>query len=243
MQMFYRLFVVAALVFIVSGCVKPPLESLEGARDVVARAYAVGASQYAPGEYQLASSALQAAELQVENGEHRRAARTLDLARRYAQEALDLTIKRKQQLLAEQKKIEEEKRLLEVLKQREIERQALLELQREKKRKEEAAKSAAKKTAPVIKKTSPPKVEPVLVDTVEVQSGENLAEIAAREEVYGDALLWPLIYKANRDQIKDPKEIFSGQSFVIPRDKTRDEADAARQEARELGLFLPLTEK
>lgn len=243
MQMFYRLFVIAALVFIVAGCVKPPLESLSGAREVVARAYAVGAAQYAPGEYQLASSALQAAELQVENGEHRTAVRTLDLARRYAQEALELTINRKQQLLAEQKKIEEEKRLAEILKQQEIERQALLEKQREQKRKAEAAKSAPKKAAPVIQKKSPAKVEPVLVDTIEVQSGEDLAEIAARPEVYGDALLWPLIYKANRDQIKDPKEIFSGQSFVIPRDKTRDEAESARQEARELGLFLPLAEE
>ena len=55
--------------------------------------------------------------------------------------------------------------------------------------------------------------------------------------VYDDAFLWPLIYKANRDQIKDPKEIFSGQMLMIPRDKSRDEADAARQEARELNLF------
>ncbi|SEA81877.1 protein of unknown function [Desulfuromusa kysingii] len=243
MQMFYRLLVFVALMYAVSGCVKPPTESLVSAREVVAQAYAVGASQYAPGEYQLASSALQAAELQVKDGEHRVAARTLDLAQRFAKEALNLTIARKQQLLAEQKKKEEEKRRLELLKQREIERQAELKQQQEQKRKQQILKANSKKTEPVVPPRTPAVIEPVLVDIVEVQAGENLATIAARANVYGDALLWPLIYKANRDQIKDPQEIYQGQSLVIPRDKTRDEADAARQEARELNLFLPLTEK
>ncbi len=64
-----------------------------------------------------------------------------------------------------------------------------------------------------------------------------MAAIAARPEVYKDALLWPLIYRANRDQIKDPKEIFAGQIFVIPRDKNRDEEEAARNEAKTLNLF------
>ena len=34
--------------------------------------------------------------------------------------------------------------------------------------------------------------------------------------VYRDAKLWPIIYKANRDQIKDPDLIFPGQKFMIP---------------------------
>ncbi|MBP7603996.1 MAG: DUF4398 domain-containing protein [Spirochaetes bacterium] len=34
--------------------------------------------------------------------------------------------------------------------------------------------------------------------------------------VYRDARLWPLIYVANRDKIKDPDLIFPGQKFVIP---------------------------
>jgi nucleoid-associated protein YgaU len=34
--------------------------------------------------------------------------------------------------------------------------------------------------------------------------------------VYRDARLWPLIYIANRDQIKDPDLIFPGQKFKIP---------------------------
>ena len=239
MQMFYRLLLIVALTFLGSGCVKPPHESLEGAREIVARAYAVGAPQSAPGEYQLASSALQAAELQIKGGEYRKAARTLELAKRYAEEALNLATKRKQQLIAEQKKTEEENRLV-LSKQRELEKQAELKLQQERKLQKKVIKPAPRPGIPVVKKIAPIIVEPILVDNVEVQSGENLAMIAARVEVYNDALLWPLIYKANRDQIKDPKEIFLGQTFVIPRDKTRDEAGNARQEARELNLFIPI---
>jgi nucleoid-associated protein YgaU len=36
------------------------------------------------------------------------------------------------------------------------------------------------------------------------------------KKVYKDAKLWPLIYKANKDIIKDPDLIFPGQKFVIP---------------------------
>jgi nucleoid-associated protein YgaU len=35
-------------------------------------------------------------------------------------------------------------------------------------------------------------------------------------QLYKDARLWPLIYIANRDKIKDPDLIFPGQRFVIP---------------------------
>ncbi len=34
--------------------------------------------------------------------------------------------------------------------------------------------------------------------------------------IYKDARLWPLIYIANRDRIKDPDLIFPGQRFIIP---------------------------
>lgn len=238
MQMFKRLLLIVAVVFLSSGCAQPPpVGELERTRSIVAHAYAAGAAQHASGEYQLANSALRAAELQVKNKEHRRASLTLELARRYSAEALKLTIARKEQLAAEQKKIAEEKRLVELAEQRELERQAALKKQQELKKKA-AIKSKLKKLPPVVVKKAPPVViKPKLVDKVEVQPGENLATISARVEVYKDALLWPLIYKANRDQIKDPKEIFVGQTLVIPRDKTRDEADAARQEARELNLF------
>ena len=39
------------------------------------------------------------------------------------------------------------------------------------------------------------------------------------------------IYKANRDQIKDPKVVYVGQDLKIPRDITVEEIIEARREA------------
>ena len=47
-----------------------------------------------------------------------------------------------------------------------------------------------------------------------VQPGDTLSGIA--QEFYGDPLLWPRIYEANRNQIADPNLIFPGQSFRVP---------------------------
>lgn len=42
---------------------------------------------------------------------------------------------------------------------------------------------------------------------------------------YKRADLWPLIYSANRDKIKDPDLIFPGQKFVIPSAKSKKDGD------------------
>ena len=62
-----------------------------------------------------------------------------------------------------------------------------------------------------------------------VRRGETLPQIAARTEIYNDSTLWPIIYRANRDQIRDPKRLWPGQVLVIPRNISRDEADEARR--------------
>ena len=238
------------IMLVIGGCARPPLDRLEDVRSIVAHAYASGAAEYAPGEYQLSSSALQAAEQQLKDKDYRRAQRTLDLAQRYSAEALSLTIDIKKKLTQEQTRIAEQKRLeqiererkLEEERQRRIAQELALKKQQEieeRKRKEAEARKEKLKAAVVEKKKKPEPVpeKPELVDEVEVQVGETLATIAAKPEVYDDPLLWPLIYKANRDQIKDPKEIFVGQDLTIPRDKTKEEINAARQEARALNLF------
>jgi hypothetical protein len=45
--------------------------------------------------------------------------------------------------------------------------------------------------------------------------------------------MWPLIYKANSQQIRDPDVIFPRQIFVIPRNYTAEEAAAAIQRAKQ----------
>ena len=47
-----------------------------------------------------------------------------------------------------------------------------------------------------------------------VEPGETLWSIASR--VLGSAFLWPFLYKANRDQIKNPHLVYPGQDLAIP---------------------------
>jgi len=52
--------------------------------------------------------------------------------------------------------------------------------------------------------------------TYTVKKGDCLWYIAGYPEHYGNPLKWPLVYKANSDQILDPDLIYPGQVFVIP---------------------------
>ena len=64
-----------------------------------------------------------------------------------------------------------------------------------------------------------------------VQPGESLWQIAAA--VAGDPTLWPLLYRANRDQIKDPSLLYPGQRLTIP------DLEAPPAPAREPGPASP----
>lgn len=72
-----------------------------------------------------------------------------------------------------------------------------------------------------------------------VSEGELLWAIAKRPDVYGDPLLWPLLYQANRDQIKDPRRIYAGQSLTIPRNVSEEEREKARSLAKKSDFFSP----
>jgi len=222
-----RLLLIISGLLLLAGCAQPPVDELAKTRSIVAQAYASGASRMAPEQYRIASGALSEAEALMQSGDYRKAAHRLELARRFSAQALALTNQRKtaweqeqQQKLAEQKAREEAERKAKILKA-----------------KAAAAKKEAKVKPPPPPPAPKPPPEPVLLEKVEVAPGETLGSISARKDVYGDVQLWPLIYKANRDQIKDPKEIFPGQVFIIPRDKSPEEMEDARQEAKELNLF------
>ena len=50
--------------------------------------------------------------------------------------------------------------------------------------------------------------------TYTVVKGDSLWKIAKR--LYGNPLKWPVIYNANKDNIRNPNRIYPGQVFVIP---------------------------
>ena len=69
----------------------------------------------------------------------------------------------------------------------------------------------ASSTAPAPQPAPAPVSEP---RTYTVVAGDSLSKIAKRE--YGKASLWPRIFEANKDQIKNPDLIHPGQKLRIP---------------------------
>lgn len=60
---------------------------------------------------------------------------------------------------------------------------------------------------------------PALPSSYTVERGDSLWKISARQDVYGDARKWRLIYKANRKRIKRAGLIHPGRVLVIKRDR------------------------
>jgi hypothetical protein len=64
------------------------------------------------------------------------------------------------------------------------------------------------------------------VDRYTVKPGDTLATIAGQREIYGDARLWPLLYRANAQQIGPRGLIFPNQVLVVARNQTAEELKA-----------------
>ncbi len=71
----------------------------------------------------------------------------------------------------------------------------------------------------------------------QVMSGDSLWGIAGKGDVYGDPYQWPLIFKANSDQIEDADLIYPGQQFEIDRNPSAADVNAAIQHARTRGAW------
>jgi hypothetical protein len=113
------------------------------------------------------------------------------------------------------------------------ERAAAAKRQAEEEARHQAEEEARRKAEEEARKVA----EARMLTEYRVGGNDNLASIAALVGVYGDPLLWPLLYQANRDQIKDPAQIYVGQVLRIPRGLPSGELEFARQKAREAGLF------
>ncbi len=74
-----------------------------------------------------------------------------------------------------------------------------------------------------------------------VQKGDTLWDISKMGNIYSDPFMWPLIFRANRDEIEDPDIIEIGQEFVIKKDFSSDEIKDARQKAMDTPKYRPHT--
>lgn len=84
-------------------------------------------------------------------------------------------------------------------------------------------------------------LEPVAEETgatsYMVERGDNLWSISGKDDIYGNPYQWPLIYKANREQIKDADLIYPGQDLSIVRGMSDEMINAAVNHAKTRGAW------
>ena len=90
-----------------------------------------------------------------------------------------------------------------------------------------AAPAAAAEAAPMAK----------MGEMYKVVRGDCLWGISEQSNIYGNPYKWPLIFKANKSQIKDADLIYPGQELTIDRDASAAAIDAAIQHAKTRGAW------
>ena len=74
-----------------------------------------------------------------------------------------------------------------------------------------------------------------------VKKGDTLWQVSSMSKIYQDSFQWPLLYKANRDQIADPDLIEVGQELDVRKDISADEKEDAIQKAKDTPPYRPHT--
>ena len=75
---------------------------------------------------------------------------------------------------------------------------------------------AAKSTPIVAQPSGTPQPTVARTVTVTPWPSQNSTLFGIAQSQYGNGSLWPKIYQANKNQIKDPNLIYAGQKLVIP---------------------------
>ena len=79
-----------------------------------------------------------------------------------------------------------------------------------------------------------------LCEQYTVRKGDTLWWIAKYKDIYNDPFLWPIIYEANKDIIKDRKLLYPGQELGIPREGyTMEQIKNIRKKAGAAKPYLP----
>lgn len=216
-----------AVTLLLAACAAPPLEEQQAAHYLVGQAYRLQAEQLAPEAYRNARAALEAGDTAMRVKDYDQARSTYVGARYHASAAA-------------YRARQEAKRLDAMLRDQPPGGQSAVP--QAMKQWNRLVHPEPQPVAADASQTPQPRVATravasKLVSQVTVRPGESLFTIAAAGEVYDDPLLWPLLYQANRDQIKDPRQIFPGQELSVPRDVTDAELERARTIARQSTIF------
>lgn len=216
-------------IVLVSGCgPKRPLQEIVDAKIAIQKAKEAGAGKYAPKRLEGAQDYLTRALGAKRKKEARELAREAEVDARIA-ESVAKRIKEGEKRRAEE--VERKKRLA----RQEIERaiasvqEAIDKAEKENKetkaaqdRLQEAREAFKKERLDEAKETAQEarelalKAEAKLPEYHKVKKGETLEIIA--KEIYGDPEKWILIYRANKDKIKDANIVHPGQILSIPKE-------------------------
>jgi LysM repeat protein len=97
-----------------------------------------------------------------------------------------------------------------------------------------------------VENTEVPKAPEAKVEAVQpapeqkyiVKKGDTLWDISHQVGIYSDSFQWPLIFKADRDQIQDPDQITPGQVLIIQQGPSDEQIAHARQLASDTPAFV-----
>lgn len=211
--------------FLGAGCSTPAPTWRIKATSLVNELGREGANNYFPQEYQSLTETFEHGEAILHVQKDDKEADTQYLLTLQKGEVLREEVKRLKAL-----KLEEQRRQAAELAARLKEEQLMREaaeaeerLRKEEQKQAEVESSSSQKTT-VVRETAVARPT-----SYTVRRGETLPQIAARNEIYNDASLWPIIYRANRDQIRDPKHLWPGQTLKVPRNFSHVEAVEAKR--------------
>lgn len=108
------------------------------------------------------------------------------------------------------------------------------------------AKPETAQTKPAAAAASAPAAATASSDMISynVVRGDHLWGISGKPTIYGNPYQWPLIFKANRDKIKDADLIEPGQVFSIDKNPSSADIKAAVAHAKTRGEWkLGVTEQ
>jgi hypothetical protein len=72
-----------------------------------------------------------------------------------------------------------------------------------------------------------------------VQRHDCLWTIAGQPKIYGDSFQWPMLFKANRDEIRDPDLIYPRQNLSVENGYSPEERNHSRQMAMATPKYVP----
>jgi hypothetical protein len=84
-----------------------------------------------------------------------------------------------------------------------------------------------------------PTPTPIAKGSYIVKKGDSLWKISSKSEVLGDPFRWPLLFKANRDQITDPDMIDPNEDLSYMKEYSQADIEEAIGKAKETPPFVP----